>query len=94
MTIEELKHAYTVVSCEICEDKEMAETCTHCQGMQTALEAINKQIPQKPLHIHKNYYCPVCQEDGWIMWDDAIPNDMDNFCGICGQKIDWEVTDE
>ena len=90
MTIEELTHARMVVSYEICEDKEMAETCTHCQGMRTALGAINKQIPQTPLHIHKNYYCPTCKEGGWIMWDDAVPNKMDNYCGICGQKIDWE----
>ncbi len=52
--------------------------------------ALAKQISQKPLHIHRNYYCPVCKEGGWIMWDDAIPNDMDNFCGICGQRLDWE----
>ena len=54
-----------------------------------AIEAIEKQIPKKPLHMHKNYYCPVCKEDGWILWDDAIPNDMDNYCGKCGQAIDW-----
>ena len=23
-------------------------------------------------------------------WDDAVPNDMDKYCGICGQAIDWE----
>ena len=54
-----------------------------------AIEAIEKQIPKKPLHMHKNYYCPVCKEDGWMLWDDAVPNDMDNYCGICGQAIDW-----
>ena len=62
------------------------------EALMTLKEMVDKQIPQKPLHIHRNYYCPVCQEDGWIMWDDAIPNDMDNYCGICGQKIDWEGT--
>ena len=52
-----------------------------------------RQIPMKPLHIHKNYYCPICKEGGWIMWDDAIPNETDNYCGFCGQKIDWEETE-
>ena len=56
-----------------------------------ALDALEKQIPKKPLHMHKNYYCPICKEDGWMLWDDAIPNDMDNYCGICGQAIDWKV---
>ena len=55
-----------------------------------AIEALEKQIPKKPLHMHKNYYCPICKEDGWMLWDDAIPNDMDKYCGMCGQAIDWE----
>ena len=54
-----------------------------------AIDALEKQIPKKPLHMHKNYYCPICKEDGWILWDDAIPNDMDKYCGMCGQAIDW-----
>ena len=54
-----------------------------------AIEALDKQIPKKPLHMHKNYYCPICKEDGWMLWDDAIPNDMDEYCGKCGQAIDW-----
>ena len=61
-----------------------------CEKVNLALEALDKQIPKKPLHMHKNYYCPICKEDGWMLWDDAIPNDMDKYCGICGQAIDWE----
>lgn len=59
------------------------------EALSKAVEAIEKQIPKKPLHMHKNYYCPICKEDGWILWDDAIPNDMDNYCIKCGQAIDW-----
>ena len=60
-----------------------------CEKVNLALEALDKQIPKKPLHMHKNYYCPICKEDGWMLWDDAIPNDMDKYCGKCGQAIDW-----
>ena len=60
-----------------------------CEKVNLALEALDKQIPKKPLHMHKNYYCPVCKEDGWLLWDDAVPNDMDKYCGMCGQAIDW-----
>ena len=59
------------------------------EALSKAVEAIEKQIPKKPLHMHKNYYCPVCKEDGWILWDDAVPNDMDKYCGKCRQAIDW-----
>lgn len=37
------------------------------EALSKAVEAIEKQIPKKPLHMHKNYYCPVCKEDGWIL---------------------------
>ena len=58
-------------------------------ALSLAIEALEKQIPKKPLHMHKNYYCPICKEDRWMLWDDAIPNDMDKYCGKCGQAIDW-----
>lgn len=61
-------------------------------ALAVAILALEKQIPKKPLHMHKNYYCPICKEDGWMLWDDAIPNDMDKYCGKCGQAIDWEVS--
>ena len=59
-------------------------------ALELAILALEKQIPKKPLHMHKNYYCPICKENGWMLWDDAIPNDMDEYCGMCGQAIDWE----
>ena len=59
-----------------------------------AIDAIKRQIPMKPLHMHKNYYCPICKEDGWMLWDDAVPNDTDAYCGKCGQAIDWEGVNE
>ena len=72
----------------------ISDDCTDTQHdfvkeIKIAIEALEKQIPKKPLHMHKNYYCPICKEDGWMLWDDAIPNDMDKYCGICGQAIDW-----
>ena len=62
-------------------------------ALKLAIEALEKQVSKKPLHMHKNYYCPICKEDGWMLWDDAIPNDMDKYCGKCGQAIDWEVSE-
>ena len=64
--------------------------CKECVEA-TVIRALKKQIPMKPLHMHKNYYCPICKEDGWMLWDDAVPNDMDKYCGKCGQAIDWKV---
>ena len=72
------------------EDVPLNEDCRmSAEAMNLAIKALEKQIPKKPLHMHKNYYCPICKEDGWMLWDDAVPNDMDKYCGKCGQAIDW-----
>ena len=63
-------------------------------ALKLAIEALEKQVSKKPLHMHKNYYCPICKEDGWMLWDDAIPNDMDAYCGKCGQALDWGKDNE
>ena len=63
------------------------------EAMVRCVSALEKQIPKKPFHMHKNYYCPNCKEGGWMLWDDAVPNDKDNFCGKCGQAIDWSDDD-
>lgn len=64
------------------------------ESLKAAIFALKKQIPKKPLHMHKNFYCPVCKEDGWLLWDDAEPNDFDSYCCKCGQALDWGDTDE
>ena len=51
-----------------------------------------KQAPMKPMRKEKNLYCSNCNR--WLLWDDAIPNDDDNYCPNCGQKIDWSEEDE
>ena len=54
-----------------------------------ACEALEKQIPKKPEEIRYfkicNYYaglCPVCS---------GGTNSEFQYCGDCGQKLDWSV---
>lgn len=56
-----------------------------------AVEALEKQIPKKPvLKLHENrvpgeqeeYYCPNCGE--WVSWDFEW-----EWCAMCGQHLDW-----
>ena len=63
------------------------------EALELAIQALEKQVPKKPIHAHGNYYCPTCK-DTWLLWDDAIPNESDNLCGYCGQKIDWEAQND
>lgn len=53
----------------------------------TAIEALEKQIPKKPINKENNYQrnvglCPCCKEiiDDWEDY---------KYCGECGQAIDW-----
>ena len=55
-----------------------------CQALNIAIEAIEKQIPKKTLP-EKRYYghgrCPSCNA--------VFTDKTTNYCGNCGQAIDW-----
>lgn len=43
---------------------------------------IEKQTPKKP---NEGLFCPNCNGiDLWDSWGDEL-----NYCGDCGQKLDW-----
>ena len=63
------------------------------KALNVALEAIDKQIPKKPIRLpanHPFYYeagdCPTCGVSVYVS-DGKI-------CSQCGQKIDWSDTDD
>lgn len=63
-------------------------------AFETAIEALEKQIPKKPYFGEAvgfkgffGYLCPICRN--WLLYPDEIPNLRDSFCSFCGQKIDW-----
>ncbi len=58
------------------------------EALELAMEALRKQEPMKPIRTEKSLYCPNCVH--WLSGDDIIPNEWDNYCRICGQKINLE----
>lgn len=62
-----------------------SDECPQCNAMEKAIEALEKQIPKKPLP-HKGWEgkCPTC---GVIFLDRTT-----NYCGNCGQALDWSDT--
>ncbi len=46
-----------------------------------AIEALEKQIPQKVWYDSNRAYCPVC-------WENV--KSYEDYCPCCGQLIDWE----
>ena len=94
MTVEEARNTlekyYKCISIDHCERM----CCTGCENyirriekrlaVKEAIEALDKQIPMKPQIIDceqekTHFFCPVC----------AYKLCGDDFCGDCGQAIDW-----
>lgn len=58
-----------------------------------AIQALEKQIPKKPVNYDKHYYkCPCCNEDLEIDNDMLFVYDEEppKFCIKCGQKLDFK----
>lgn len=58
------------------------------KALNVALEAIDKQIPRKPIRLlyHEVGDCPFCETTVYIS--------EDKFCPSCGQALDWSDTDD
>lgn len=61
----------------------------HCQPLEItaklAIEALEKQIPKKPIFkdgIASHYYCPTC---GRLYWE---KEDINQCCDLCGQRLE------
>ena len=78
--------------CEIDENlSEAGEEISYCQD---ALNALEKQIPKKPIRTNcglsiarKNFYtkCQICNHNIPAVVRDARMK----FCPFCGQRLDW-----
>ena len=66
-----------------------------------AISALEKQIPKKPIVNSSKYgfidayYCPVCNSYiRSIATRREVILTENIFCGVCGQKINWESDEE
>lgn len=62
------------------------------------VEAIEKQIPKKPIQQstdEKTHYKCVCGKISMTVYTDGIRQGYTpNYCPTCGQKLDWSESDE
>ena len=56
----------------------------HNKAISMAIEALEKQIPKKPYWEYGGCHCKSCGLD--VLSDE-------HFCPLCGQAIDWEVSE-
>ena len=60
------------------------------KAINVALEAIDKQIPRKP--IENEDRLDVCSICGYMVLDEML--DHLDYCPYCGQALDWSDTDD
>ena len=53
--------------------------------MEAIKMALEKQISMKPMENIIGFYCPECKR---------FIETVHNYCGFCGQKIEWSEEDE
>ena len=66
-------------------------------AFETAIEALEKQIPKKPINEECYYICPRCRDDLGVSDDDIFIYElsMSKYCSNCGCKLNWtEVKNE
>ena len=66
-------------------------------AFEMAIEALEKQIPKKPINEECYYICPCCRDDLGVSDDDIFIYElsMPKYCSNCGCVLDWsEVKNE
>ena len=69
----------------------------YAEAFETALNALEKQIPKKPINEECYYICPCCRDDLGVSDDDIFIYEllMPKYCSNCGCVLDWlEVKNE
>ena len=56
------------------------------EAMRMAIQALEKQIPKKPIFYAHNYYCSVCDS---LIGNNEFEWKRFKYCDTCGQKLDW-----
>ena len=78
-------------NCDLCYAQ--GNTGEHIKSIEIAIQAIEKQIPKKPIKSENQvvryvntYYCPICELG-------ITGTNIAKWCYHCGQKIDWSDVD-
>ena len=87
MTAEEVIKTIQVAIAEV----EWEYPLDYSVAFETAIEALEKQIPKKPIDAGYYYMCPCCRCDWGISDDDIFIYElpMPKYCSNCGCVLDW-----
>ena len=61
---------------------------TTLEGIEQAYQALRRQRPQPVIEeAGIAARCPYCEASAWMTNADE---ELNNYCGLCGQRLDWE----
>ena len=66
-----------------CEYPDMAEEYGLNKTVKAFGELVDKETPKK---LQNDYYCPYCTSR---VKEYNLSNDRNDYCGQCGQALDW-----
>ena len=99
----QLKSIYEDCNDELCDSCNLCyaqgTTGEHIKSIEIAIQALEKQIPKKPIYEGDGYapdgkfvldewICPCCETRYEVDYDDY------DYCPNCGQKLYWEDDDD
>ena len=89
MTLEE---AIGIVKCAIGE-VEWNYPLDYAEAFEVAIEALEKQIPKKPIPAVQSgfFWCPACSKAIKMRIEDSKINII--YCPFCGQALYWRETE-
>ena len=74
--------------------KDIKKTTLALQAMKSCKEALEKQIPKKPIKTNEDF---EATSGRWIIdWECPVcgnPYADDSYCSCCGQALDWSDTE-
>ena len=93
----QVKGIYEDCNNEICDNRDLCymqgTTGEHCEAIDIAIQALEKQIAKKPIKSENQvvryvntYYCPICELG-------ITGTNIAKWCYHCGQKLDWSDED-
>ena len=93
MTVEEAIKTIQIAIAEV----EWEYPLDYSIAFETAINALEKQIPKKPINEECYYICPCCRGELGVSDDDIFiyKLSMPKYCSNCGCVLDWsEVKNE
>lgn len=94
----EAKEAIEIIKIAIAE-VEWNYPMNYAIAFETAIEALEKQMPKKVTHeatLSRSCTCPTCKTvvDRFEKWGESTVRIINNHCQICGQALDWSNGEE